>query len=651
MLPDTALRRHMISEDRNNGTEPSTTGGAANLGQKLRGLLTFTDLPIKRKFLLFAGSTMLWFVLMSAVAVISMTAIHYQYYQVAEQVIPYRQTIVIVLARLNDLDGTLRQAYKTSTGQADFSGFDASRKQLEGIRAAISDLTLHQNGQTGNGINIVEQVINNMAKANPAGMTYLQKMLTLTTHIDSTLDIYQQKKGVLTPAESYKSVQGDIAQAIALSGEHLKLISADYQAHNRQIYGHIKNAVNVVIGVLIIASLLLVLFTHWIIVAFHQPIKAIIRQIDSLSTGDIDLAKKVSITSKDEIGTLSRKFNHLMEAVYSMTVFKKVIEEDTSLDEVYRRLGEVFVSDIGIDDYTIFEVNPLQKEIKPVYPPLVGDTRLHCYEDILTDCNNCRAVKSAHKISSFEFSGICRYFVPEEGIGHICVPIMLGGNTGAVVQFRFPIGEQQTLSGADTSRLFKAETYLNQSLSVLEAKRLMQTLRDSALVDPLTGLYNRRFLQEHTKQIIAGVLRRDKQIGLLVCDLDYFKQVNDTHGHDVGDQMLKATANVLKTSVREADLVIRFGGEEFLVLLLDVDESGAMIAAEKIRTKMEEFKLKVGNVVLQKSISIGASVFPGDTDGFWQAIKYADVALYRAKETGRNRAVRFTPDMWQHGDF
>jgi len=146
-------------------------------------------------------------------------------------------------------------------------------------------------------------------------------------------------------------------------------------------------------------------------------------------------------------------------------------------------------------------------------------------------------------------------------------------------------------------------------------------------------------------------MRRNKQIGLLVCDLDYFKQVNDTHGHDIGDQMLKETASILKSSVREADLVIRFGGEEFLVLLLDLEPGMAVGVAEKIRAKMEQFKLPVGDSVLQKSISIGVSEFPHDTDGFWQAIKYADVALYQAKETGRNRVVRFTPEMWAHGDF
>lgn len=87
------------------------------------------------------------------------------------------------------------------------------------------------------------------------------------------------------------------------------------------------------------------------------------------------------------------------------------------------------------------------------------------------------------------------------------------------------IEEDASLEGPAPRKLFNAEGYINQSLSVVEAKRLMQTLRDSAMVDPLTGLHSRRFFQDHTKQLISGALRPNKQIGQLVCDPDYFKQV------------------------------------------------------------------------------------------------------------------------------
>jgi diguanylate cyclase (GGDEF)-like protein len=132
-----------------------------------------------------------------------------------------------------------------------------------------------------------------------------------------------------------------------------------------------------------------------------------------------------------------------------------------------------------------------------------------------------------------------------------------------------------------------------------------------------------------------------------MCDLDYFKQVNDTHGHNVGDELLKLTAQTLKGSVRSSDLVIRFGGEEFLVVLIDIQSNQAFDVAEKIRGNVAAQKCTlVDGTTLQKTISIGISEYPHDSKGFWQAIKCADIALYRSKEDGRNRSTHFDPSMW-----
>ena len=132
----------------------------------------------------------------------------------------------------------------------------------------------------------------------------------------------------------------------------------------------------------------------------------------------------------------------------------------------------------------------------------------------------------------------------------------------------------------------------------------------------------------------------------MMLDLDYFKMVNDTYGHDAGDGVLKAVSTVLKQSVRASDLVIRYGGEEFLIILLDADSAGADRVAENIRAAVEALKVQIAGTVLQKTISIGISDFPADSETFWQAVKFSDVALYKAKEQGRNRVVRFVPEMW-----
>jgi diguanylate cyclase (GGDEF)-like protein len=115
----------------------------------------------------------------------------------------------------------------------------------------------------------------------------------------------------------------------------------------------------------------------------------------------------------------------------------------------------------------------------------------------------------------------------------------------------------------------------------------------------------------------------------------------------VGDEILAGIARVLKENVRKADIVARFGGEEFLILLVDIREGEAVQVAEKLRKKVAEHPFDTKAGVLKKTISIGVSEFPVDSKGIWQVIKFADVALYKAKETGRNRVVRFQPKMWK----
>ena len=103
--------------------------------------------------------------------------------------------------------------------------------------------------------------------------------------------------------------------------------------------------------------------------------------------------------------------------------------------------------------------------------------------------------------------------------------------------------------------------------------------------------------------------------------------------------------------VRDADIIIRFGGEEFFILLIDINPGDAILVAEKIRKIFEETKIKIPNGSIHKTLSLGVSEFPNDGEGFWQCIKYADVALYKAKETGRNKAIRFEEGMWTGEQF
>jgi len=399
----------------------------------------------------------------------------------------------------------------------------------------------------------------------------------------------------------------------------------------------------------LIFSILTISFAVVIGTGITHPLKKVIDGLQDIASGkgQTALTKRIAVTSKDEIGILSREFNSLMESINNLSVFKKVIEEDDSLDEVYQRIGEVFTQQLGINCCFIYQIIHAKNAIRLTFPSSFDQEEMLCNQNILDNCDLCKAKRTGHIINSTTFPAICRQFKAQNGHVHYCHPIVVGGATVAVVQFVFDAPGNPSGVKAMEAKVFKAEQYINESLAVIETKRLMSSLRDSALIDTLTGLYNRRYLQEYTEKIVAGILRRGKAIGLVMCDLDYFKQVNDTYGHSIGDIVLKQTADVIRQSVRESDIVIRFGGEEFLAVLLDISNGESMTVAEKIRMNIQQLKIKIPDGEIQKTISLGASEFPADTSTLWSCIKYADVALYRAKEEGRNRSVRFTRDMWK----
>ena len=129
-------------------------------------------------------------------------------------------------------------------------------------------------------------------------------------------------------------------------------------------------------------------------------------------------------------------------------------------------------------------------------------------------------------------------------------------------------------------------------------------------------------------------------------DIDFFKMVNDTYGHDVGDRAIKVLAHVLKENIRDADTAFRFGGEEFLVLLYECEEEMVTNIAEKIRLAFEKSAIQSSNgSTFYKTLSVGASIFPKDSDSLWKCVKFADIALYNAKDSGRNCIKRFDASM------
>lgn len=189
---------------------------------------------------------------------------------------------------------------------------------------------------------------------------------------------------------------------------------------------------------------------------------------------------------------------------------------------------------------------------------------------------------------------------------------------------------------------------LIQRIKELEQK--VRELEHRLVHDKLTSLKTRGYFEEKSKVFLdnSEKIKKDnrrewsgfKDISFLFLDVDHFKKINDTHGHDVGDEVLKKVADTLKKDLRVGDIVARWGGEEFVAILLGANEEQAKMKAEQIRGEVEKivFENPEG---LKVTISIGVSEFESGKT-FEDLVKHADEALYRAKETGRNRVVTYS---------
>jgi two-component system cell cycle response regulator len=181
----------------------------------------------------------------------------------------------------------------------------------------------------------------------------------------------------------------------------------------------------------------------------------------------------------------------------------------------------------------------------------------------------------------------------------------------------------------------------------IRKKRYAERLRDSvqmsiemAITDALTGLYNRRYMENRIRSLVEQVALCSKPLTVLVLDIDYFKSINDTYGHDAGDEVLREFAVRIRKSIRGIDLACRYGGEEFVVIMPETDLSVATVVAERLRRRIasEPFSIQQGVRTVELTTSVGIAALAG-SDTPAGVIKRADQALFRAKRAGRNRVV------------
>lgn len=419
----------------------------------------------------------------------------------------------------------------------------------------------------------------------------------------------------------------------AKEGDVLGAISMDLEVSSTRIE-----------GILIAAKILLIVLVIVVIsiIAANYYIRPYIKLFDDLENGISqayrgDFSYTIDTTLKNEAGEVAQRLNELSE-IYR---FKKTIELDQNKDVIYNRIVHILQTKFNISKFILFEINNKNKIRNIVFDS--ADLNNTVLDD---NANLCRAFRTSNNVYSGDFDDIClncKQRVSE----YLCLTFKIDDDYSLVLHIQSSQKEEiiriKELTPVITN-------YFEMAKPVIESKILMEILKDTTLRDPMTKLYNRRFLNELLDSNIPARNTKNHVHSILMLDIDFFKKVNDTYGHDVGDEVIKKLAKIMKESIRNSDMPVRFGGEEFLILLLNSTEEKTLKIAKEINKKFAEVTFMSQNETFKKTLSIGISHFPKHADTLWKAIKYADEALYEAKNTGRDKVVEFKANMHKDGE-
>jgi diguanylate cyclase (GGDEF)-like protein/PAS domain S-box-containing protein len=243
-----------------------------------------------------------------------------------------------------------------------------------------------------------------------------------------------------------------------------------------------------------------------------------------------------------------------------------------------------------------------------------------------------------HKVENPREALRCHHVAEVDHGGYLCVPLIAQGETLGVFHLRPgpPAAVQPPeLAGVKDQLALTVAEDLALALANL---RLRETLRNQAIRDPLTGLFNRRYLEETMERELNRAKRQKIPLGVIMMDLDHFKQYNDTFGHSAGDELLSALGMLLKSHIRGEDITCRYGGEEFLLILPGTTMEIALERAESLRQAVKEMH-RLYQGLNPITLSVGVAVYPDHGDASLQIIQSADAALYRAKKAGRDCVV------------
>jgi diguanylate cyclase (GGDEF)-like protein/PAS domain S-box-containing protein len=242
----------------------------------------------------------------------------------------------------------------------------------------------------------------------------------------------------------------------------------------------------------------------------------------------------------------------------------------------------------------------------------------------------------------------CRHADMTDVAECFCVPLMAQGEALGIVslqKMRSQASPEPSSPSSDEAARRLAIVFAEQVGLALGNLKLRESLRNQSICDALTGLFNRRYMEESLEREFSRAIRKKTGVAIIMVDIDHFKRFNDTHGHQAGDALLRSLGDLLKRGTRGQDIACRFGGEEFVLVLCESSLNGALQRAELLRQQVKQLSVESGGQLLGPvSISSGVAVFPDHGTSIGDVLKAADQAMYCAKREGRDRVCAWTAE-------
>lgn len=419
----------------------------------------------------------------------------------------------------------------------------------------------------------------------------------------------------------------------AKEGDVLGVISMDIDISTTRMEGVF------IAAKILITVLILLIFAILIANYFIRPY---VKLFDDLENGISqaykgDFSYQVDTTLNNEAGVVATRLNELSE-IYK---FKKTIELDENKEVIYNRIVHIIQTKFNINQFILFEINNINKTREIIFDSTNTDLK-----DFDYSANICRSFRTSTTVLSTDFEDICLN-CKQQSNEYLCLNYVIDDDYSLVLNIQ--------ASEIDELKRIKdfvpiINNYFDMAKPVIESKILMGILKETTLRDPMTSLYNRRFLNELFDSNISSRVKEGFFHAVLMIDVDFFKKVNDTYGHDIGDEVIKRLAIIMKESIRNSDMPVRFGGEEFVIFLTNSTKEKTMEIAKNINKTFAQETFSGNSETFTKTLSIGISYYPQDGDSLWKTLKYADEALYVAKDTGRDKIIEFKPEMHKDGD-